>query len=148
MTLTDAGLSVALMDADEPDHEVCREALQALTLPLVTTWPAFTEAMYLLVRAGGARGREALWRLVLSGRLVVADLSDRGVRRSADLMATYADTPMDLADATLVALAEERGERRIFTLDSDFAVYRINGRQRFDVVPGRDRSPRGATGRT
>jgi predicted nucleic acid-binding protein len=44
---------------------------------------------------------------------------------------------MDLADATLVALAEEEGHRRIFTLDSDFHVYRLHGRQRFDVVPGR-----------
>jgi len=42
---------------------------------------------------------------------------------------------MDLADATLVAFAEEHGHRRIFTLDSDFHVYRIRGRQRSEVVP-------------
>jgi len=44
-------------------------------------------------------------------------------------MERYRDTPMDLADATLVAVAEARGYRRIFTLDSDFTVYRTaNGR--------------------
>lgn len=42
--------------------------------------------------------------------------------------------PMDLADATLVALAEERRITRILTLDADFAVYRV-GRRRFEVVP-------------
>jgi hypothetical protein len=42
---------------------------------------------------------------------------------------------MDLADATLVALAQEHDLRRIFTLDSDFHVYRPHGRRRFDVVP-------------
>ncbi|MGH3545477.1 MAG: hypothetical protein ACRDPW_06085 [Mycobacteriales bacterium] len=42
---------------------------------------------------------------------------------------------MDLADATLVALAEERGYRRIFTLDGDFGIYRIHGRLKFEVVP-------------
>lgn len=42
---------------------------------------------------------------------------------------------MDLADATLVALAEERGSRRVFTLDRNFQVYRIHGRGRFDSVP-------------
>ncbi len=42
---------------------------------------------------------------------------------------------MDLADATLVALAEERGDRRIFTLDTDFHIYRLRGRQRFETVP-------------
>lgn len=136
MTLTDAGPLVALVDADEPDYEVCRTVLAHLRLPLTTTWPAFTEAMYLLSRAGGPRGREALWRLVLTNRLHVVDLSRSAVERSAELMTTYADLPMDLADATLVVLAEERGARRVFTLDGDFQVYRLHGRQRFEVVPG------------
>lgn len=43
---------------------------------------------------------------------------------------------MDLADASIVALAEERGERRIFTLDRDFQIYRLHGRTRFEVIPG------------
>jgi len=43
--------------------------------------------------------------------------------------------PMDLADATLVALAEERGDNRVFTLDRDFHVFRFKGRRRFDVIP-------------
>ena len=51
-------------------------------------------------------------------------------------MTKYSDRPMDLADATLVALAEERRLRVIFSLDGDFQVYRIRRRQRFDVVPG------------
>ncbi len=51
-------------------------------------------------------------------------------------MAKYADRPMDLADATLVALPEERGERRIHTLDSDFEIYGLHGRLRFAIIPG------------
>lgn len=137
MTLTDAGPLVALIDADEPDHQLCRTVLGQVQLPLVTTWPAFTEAMYLLSRAGGPIGRRSLWKLVLTGRLDVVDLSRTAVERSAALMDTYADLPMDLADATLVALAEERGDSRVFTLDSDFGVYRLHGRQRFDVLPTR-----------
>lgn len=136
MTLTDAGPLVALIDADEADHETCVLSLQTLTLPLLTTWPAFTEAMYLLGRAGGSAGQQALWKLVLSRRLDVVELSRGAVERSSVLMAKYADRPMDLADATLVALAEERNERRIFTLDDDFRIYRIHGRTRFEIVPG------------
>ena len=135
MTLTDAGPLIAIIDADEPDHEVCLETLDQLSLPLVTTWPAFTEAMYLLTRVGGLTGQRALWRLVHSRRLVLADLSSSAVERSAKLMDQYADRPLDLADATLVALAEEQNDRRIFTLDSDFHVYRMRGRQRFEVIP-------------
>ena len=135
MTLTDAGPLIAIIDADEPDHASCVNALDRLTIPLVTTWPAFTEAMYLLARAGGTRAQQALWRLVRTDRLVLAELSPSAVDRSARLMDQYAVRPMDLADATLVALAEERGDRRIFTLDRDFHVYRIRGRQRFETVP-------------
>ena len=136
MTLTDAGPLVALIDADEPDHQTCVLVLRSMALPLVTTCPAFTEAMYLLGRAGGAAGQQALWKLALSSRLQVAELSRPLLERSAALMAKYADRPMDLADASLVALAEARGEQRIFTLDHGFRAYRLHGRRRFDIIPG------------
>lgn len=135
MTLVDAGPLVAIIDADEADHAPCMDALDRLTLPLITTWPALTEAMYLLARAGGIRAQQALWRLVSTDRLVVVDLSPSVVDRSARLMDQHADRPMDLADATLVALAEERGDRRIFTLDTDFQIYRFRGRQHFETIP-------------
>jgi predicted nucleic acid-binding protein len=135
VTLTDAGPLIAIIDADEPDHAACLDVLDEVAPPLVTTWPAFTEAMYLLGRAGGITGQRALWRLVITDRLVVADLSRAVLERSARLMDQYADRPMDLADATLVAYAEENGHRAIFTLDADFHVYRLRGRQRFDTIP-------------
>jgi predicted nucleic acid-binding protein len=50
-------------------------------------------------------------------------------------MERCSDRPMDLADATLVALAEERGLKLIFTLDSDFHIYRLHDREQFEVVP-------------
>ena len=137
MTLTDAGPLIAIIDADEPDHAACLDALDQVPLPLVTTWPAFTEAMYLLARAGGISGQRALWRLVQTDRLVVVDLSRSVVQRSARLMDQYADRPMDLADATLVAYAEEQKLRTVFTLDADFTVYRLHGRQQFETIPAR-----------
>lgn len=135
MTLTDAGPLVALLDADEVDHQRCKETIELLQLPLLTTWPAFTEAMYLIGRAGGWQGQDGLWKLVLRGDLTLASSSPSGNKRAAHLMETYADRPMDLADATLVALGEERGIDRIFTLDTDFHIYRLKGRRRFKVLP-------------
>jgi uncharacterized protein len=135
VTLTDAGPLIAIIDADEPDHATCVETLDHVAIPLTTTWPAFTEAMYLLALAGGIRAQQALWHLVRTDRLILADLSPLAIDRSARLMDQYADRPMDLADATLVALAEERGDRRIFTLDADFEIYRFRGRHRFKTIP-------------
>ena len=135
MTLTDAGPLVALIDADEADHARCVEALNQLSLPLITTWAAFTEAMYLLGHADGWRGQEPLWRMTLRDDLVIAQQSAAANKRAAHLMERYADRLMDLADATLVALAEERRLKLIFTLDADFHIYRLRGRQAFDIVP-------------
>jgi predicted nucleic acid-binding protein len=135
MILVDAGPLIALIDRGEPDHERCVETLSSLTAPMVTTWPAFTEAMYLLGSAGGWKAQEALWKLIDRGDLQLAPLDDAGQGRAQALMAKYKDMPMDLADATLVAAAEALGLTRIFTLDRDFQVYRWRGKRKFEVIP-------------
>lgn len=134
--MTDTGPLVALIDAGERDHELCREAVRHLSAPMVTTWPVLTEAMYLLGDAGGWRGQRALWAMLERETLVVVDLQAADVARARALMEKYSDAPMDIADATLVAVAEARGLKRVFTLDSDFGVYRFRGREAFELVPG------------
>ena len=52
----------------------------------------------------------------------------------AALMAQYRDTPMDLADASLVAVAESRSMRRVFTVDTDFYIYRLVDGSALEVV--------------
>jgi len=42
VTLTDASPLIAIIDADEPDHVTCLEALDRIVIPTVTAWPAFT----------------------------------------------------------------------------------------------------------
>lgn len=134
MIIADAGPLVALIDARDPDHRACRAALESISTPLLTTWPAFTEAMYLL-GSGGWRAQSALWDRVADGSLSVAADDHIDLRRVRRLMEKYSDVPMDLADATLVALAEQLETPRVFTLDSDFRVYRFKGRRAFELVP-------------
>ncbi len=62
-----------------------------------------------------------------SDRLEFFDLDDEAISRMIVLMQKYHDTPMDLADASLIAVAERLGLKRIFTLDSDFRIYRRVG---------------------
>ena len=52
--------------------------------------------------------------------------------RAHALMSRYRDLPMDLADASLVILAEDLGEGRILSTDQrDFDGYRWKNRQPF-----------------
>ena len=66
---------------------------------------------------------------------VTIDLGSRGdLPRIAELIDKYRDLRADFADASLVAMAERLHIRRIATVDSDFSVYRINGKQPFENV--------------
>ena len=135
MILVDAGPLIAIIDRGEPDHRACVETLSSLTGPMLTTWPALTEAMHLLGRAGGWPAQEALWKLLDRDDLQLIDLDESLLRRTRYLMKKYLDVPMDLADATLVAAAEKLNLKRILTLDSDFQIYRLAGRRAFEVIP-------------
>lgn len=135
MTLTDAGPLVALLDQDEADHAKCVDQLQSLSAPMVTTWPAFTEAMYLIGEALRWPGQEALWRIVLRGDLRIVETGASMAQRMERLMSKYRDVPMDLADASLVAVAEERRWTKVFALDRDFRGYRLLGRRPLVIVP-------------
>ncbi|QTA93304.1 type II toxin-antitoxin system VapC family toxin [Desulfonema magnum] len=136
MILTDTGPLIALLDADDTYHELCVAALKRLPPgKLLTTWPCFTEAMYLLGAAGGYRYQEALWKLRSDGYLIFHELTPPETDRMAELMGKYRDIPMDLADASLVVTAESRKLYRIFTTDGDFYIYRMKDGRAFEVIP-------------
>jgi hypothetical protein len=126
---------VALLDDADPDHAACVQTTDQLPSgPLVTTWPCFTEAMHLVFRSGGFAAQAELWKLRSTGKLILHDLGDAEVKRMAELMEKYRDLPMDLADASLVAAAERLGNRRVFTLDKDFFVYRFADGSAVEVI--------------
>ncbi len=138
MNLVDTSPLVSLIDEGQgQSHIDCMEVVQQLIGPMITTWPCFTEAMYLLGRLQGWFGQQALWQLWDAGVLLIHDAGPAEHKRMQALMEQYKDTPMDLADASLVAAAESLGLRRIVTLDSDFYVYRIKNKDAFDVIPKR-----------
>ena len=136
MTLTDTGPLVALINRNDPYHQSSLRATAGLpSAPLVTTWPCLTEAMYLLGRAAGASGQDALWNLIAGGRLLVREAGAGEVGRMAELMRVYSDLPMDLADASVVSAAEATGERRVFSFDGHFRIYRLKDGSSLEVVP-------------
>lgn len=135
--LTDAGPLTALADRNDPNHErIVAELARLPAVPLLTTWPCLTEAMYLVGEAAGHSGQDVLWGYVEDELVSLHDLSRDECRRMRVLMAQYADTPMDLADASLVAVAETRGLKRVFTVDSDFYVYRLADGGALEVIAG------------
>ncbi len=136
MILCDTGPLVALLNSRDPSHGRCVIAARLLPSgPLVTTWPCFTEAMYLLGRDGGYPAQELLWQLRASGGLLLHETNGAETDLMRELMTTYRDVPMDIADASLVAAAQTRNEQRVFTIDRHFYAYRRRDGNSFEVVP-------------
>ena len=137
MILVDTGPLVALFDQTDAAHDRCAKVLKNLREPLKTTTPVLTEAFYML----GPASREADRLRDFIGRrgLSLWFFDDRSLVRAFELMEIYADHPMDLADASLVAAAESLGTRTVFTVDRrDFETYRVRRGHRhypMDIVP-------------
>lgn len=123
MILVDTGPLVALFDPLDSAHARCVDALSEIAEPIATTVPVLTEAFHLL--RPGSKGAANLRDFVTASGLRVLFLDHSGLLRTFELMAQYDDTPMDLADASLVAVAEARNVGTIFTIDrKDFDIYR------------------------
>jgi predicted nucleic acid-binding protein len=70
--------------------------------------------------------------LVERGVLSVVQLFAAEAAPIARLMRRYEKVPMSLADACLVRLIELTSQATLFTVDSDFKIYRQKGRR---VIP-------------
>lgn len=134
--LADTGALLACLDRDDPWHRRCMEALPQLHLPMSTSLAVLTELFHLL--GDDRRDVAHAWAFLRSGVVTVLPISDAETADLAAMMDKYHDRPMDLADATLLRLAEREGLSTVFTVDhDDFETYRIGGRRRFRILPGR-----------
>ena len=101
-------------------------------MPLLTCDAALSEAFFLLQQTHS--GSEQLLALLERG-IVVPDFDLAAeLPTIAHLLRRYQNVPMSLADACLVRMAERERDAFVFTLDSDFKVYRRNGRQTIPLI--------------
>ena len=132
MIIADTGFWLALANGRDRFHPAAVRALDRLREPLVCTWPVMTETCHLLAARLGSDAELAFMRSAVEGAFSIFALEPSHLSRLHDLMHKYRDLPMDLADASLVLLAEELGSGRIFSTDQrDFGAYRWKNRKPF-----------------
>lgn len=131
--IADTGFWLALANLRDTHHARAREALAEISEPLVTTWPVVTETCHLLSRR---LEPSAARRFLAAGRqegFEVFALEAQHLVRLEILMQRYEALPMDLADASLVLLAEHLGHGRILSTDQrDFQTYRWKHHEPFE----------------
>ena len=124
--LVDAGPLIALLVRSDKNHLRVKKYLDAYAGRLLTTWPVLAEACHFLPE----RTQVRFLRWAASGGLNVVELHETALATIADWKEKYRDLPMDLADASLLWIAEQTGITDILTIDlRDFSAYRLpNGK--------------------
>jgi predicted nucleic acid-binding protein len=127
--LIDTGPMIAAGSRNDRWHALSTRFIDEFRGTLLTTWPVLTEACHLAPRHAAVR----LMKWVSRGGIALHDVPQAALEEIAGLMEKYADLPMDMADASLVWLADRTGVLDIATFDEkDFAVYRLAGGKRFN----------------
>jgi len=131
--IVDTGFLFALVDRRDTWHARAAALAGTAAEGWITTWPVLTEACHLFQRHLGSAFASDLMADVADGGLEVWELPDRQWPQIPLLMRRYARLPMDLADASLVLLAEHLGHGRIVSTDQrDFGAYRWKSRKPFE----------------
>ena len=131
--IIDTGFFVALFSSTDQYH---RNALnlrkQIDNKRWITTWHILTETCHLLASRGFSHVIEHFLKLHEKGGFDIFSISDFHISRIIKLLNKYKELPMDLADASLVILAEELGHGDIVSTDCrDFKTYRWKNHQPF-----------------
>ena len=133
--IIDTGPIVSILDKSDEMHLLCVSKLIDLPRPLFITQPCLTEAMHLLGKSGEYQLNETIWSLRKTGFLSIHYADDSESDYMSELMRKYSDSPMDYADASIVAAARTLKEKRIFSLDSHFYFYTDDSGEVFEVAP-------------
>lgn len=135
--IIDTGPLVAFLVAEDAHHGWATERFKEFPVPFLTCESVLSETLHFLKRVSGGAERFAE---MLEGPLLNTAFDFSAERKSVSrLLRKYADLPTSLADACLIRMAEIHPRAVVLTLDSQFRIYRKNGRQAIPVIlpPGR-----------
>lgn len=132
--LLDTGPLVAILDRRDQWHAECAAELPNVIRRCLTVEAVVTEACHLVGRGGGPS--HAPLDFLLAAGIPIVGLETGGHRRATSLMQQYRRTPMEFADACLVALSEALAITTAFTTDRrGFRAYRPPKGKRFTLLP-------------
>src|SRR6266545_4817384 len=120
--LVDAGPLIAMLDRSDKNHRQIKRFLEEFRGRMLTTWPVLAEACHFLPE----RTQIRFLRWAAAGGWEMVELRETALAEIADWKEKYRDLPMDLADASLLWVAEQTGIMDILMIDlRDFSAYRL-----------------------
>jgi len=133
--LLDTGPLVAFLNRRDKFHNWALAQWDQIKPPMLTCESVISEACFLL--AGTGTGIDSVMQMIQRGITTVSFHLDEHIQPVKKLLLKYRSVPISLADACLIRMSELHPDSRIFTLDSDFNLYRKDSRRIIPtIMPG------------
>jgi len=130
--IADASTIVALIDKRDNSHQWASSQVENLPIPFLTCEAVISESCYLLHSI--FQGEQTVLNYLKKGILQIDFSLSNEIEVIESLMRKYENVPMSLADACLVRMSETKKDSTVFTTDSDFHIYRKNGKQKIPLI--------------
>ena len=128
--ILDTGPLVAFLNRRDKFHDWTLEHWDQIQPAMLTCEAVISEACFLL--AGTDTGVDSIMQMIQRKIVAISFQLDDHIQPVKSLLLKYRSVPMSLADACLIRMSELHPESHIFTLDSDFNLYRKNRRR---IIP-------------
>ena len=133
--LVDTGPLVAFLNRRDRFHDWTAGQWNQIAAPMLTCEAVVSETCFLL--SGIKNGSDRVMQLIQRKILKISFHLEEHIDPVKKLLMKYQSVPMSLADACLVRMSELHSNSYVFTMDSDFNLYRKNGRQVIpSIMPG------------
>lgn len=126
-TIIDSGPLIALFDRSDKYHKLVLDFIKSYQGKLITSWAVITEVSHILDFNLQVQIDFLKWCEM--GGIEVYPISQDEISNIRVMMEKYSDIPMDLADATLMYIANKESIKNIASIDSDFDIYRTLKKQ-------------------
>ena len=129
-TIIDSGPLIALFDGSDKYHNDVLNFMKEYKGKLITSWAVITEVSHMLDFNLQVQIDFLKWCEV--GGIEVYNITQDEISNIRVMMEKYIDIPMDLADGTLMYIANKENIKNIVSIDSDFDIYRTLKKQSLD----------------
>jgi uncharacterized protein len=130
--LIDAGPIIALFDKDDSYHEKILNFIKDKGFKFVTTIAVVTEVSHMLDFNINVQIQFLEW--IERDGIKLHEVKQKDIIEIIEMTKKYKDRPMDFADATLVIAAKRTGIKKIISIDSDFDIYRLPGKELIENI--------------
>lgn len=136
MIVLDTSGLLAAIDANQRHHQQTRAALEADPGPYLLSPFVLAEIDYLVSRHVGPDAELALLQEVAGGSYTLEPFSSEDVEVAAEVIETYRDLNVGLADASIAVLAARHDMTRVLSLDErHFRAMRPLQGESFTLLP-------------